>query len=290
MKLRGLIVAMIGLLALSGCQASVAQPGKLSVVVGLYPYAYLAEAIGGDRVAVTNLTKPGAEPHDLELTAQQIIAVATSNLTVFETGLQPAVDAAVANAGPANVLDVTTVVPLEERDKTPDPHIWLDPTKMITVARAIAAELTRIDPAGQSTYASGLAAVTTELTTLDQTYASGLATCQRQDFITTHAAFGYLAERYGLIQIAIAGISPDTDPSPARIADIQQIAREMGLTTVFFETLASPALADAIASDVGLKTAVLDPIEGITNQSAGTTYPEIMLSNLAALQRANGCS
>jgi len=285
MKLSAAVLVVAGVVMLEGCTVPATPPG-VSVVAGLYPYAYLAEAIGGDLVTVTNLTQPGAEPHDLELTARQVIAVATSDLTIYEAGLQPAVDAAVANATPARALDVTTVVLREGTD----PHVWLDPVRMVTLAEAIAQQLTQIDPAHAAAYAAGLEGVTAELHAIDGEYAAGLARCTRRDFITTHAGFGYLAERYGLTQIPIAGISPDAEPSPARIADIQRTAQANNLTTVFFETLASPELARTIAGDLGLTTDVLDPIEGLTSESRGTDYPSLMAANLAALRLANGCS
>ena len=147
MKLSAAVLVVAGVVMLEGCTVPATPPG-VSVVAGLYPYAYLAEAIGGDLVTVTNLTQPGAEPHDLELTARQVIAVATSDLTIYEAGLQPAVDAAVANATPARALDVTTVV---HRDGT-DPHVWLDPVRMVTLAEAIAQQLTQIDPAHAAAY------------------------------------------------------------------------------------------------------------------------------------------
>ncbi|MDR2974691.1 MAG: metal ABC transporter substrate-binding protein [Propionibacteriaceae bacterium] len=298
MKLRPLVVATLAALSLSGCVASPTanEPGTLSVVVGLYPYAYLAQAVGGDRITVTNLTKPGAEPHDLELSAVQVAAVGSSDLTIYEKTLQPAVDAAVDQTTPAHTLDVTTIIPLEDHAidedgaTAVDPHIWLDPVHMVTLAKAIADQLSTIDPTNAATYTTNLGALTTELNGLDQSYTTGLAHCERSAFITTHAAFGYLAERYGLSQIPIAGVEPDTDPSPDRIAEIQQTAIKDGITTVFFETLVSPALATSIAEDLGLKTDILDPIEGITDQSRGDDYPSIMASNLTALTSANGCS
>ncbi|MDR0285328.1 MAG: zinc ABC transporter substrate-binding protein [Propionibacteriaceae bacterium] len=288
MKLGALAVASS--LLLGGCAAvPTAPPGTITVVVGLYPYAYLAEQIGGDRVSVTNLTQPGAEPHDLELTARQIAAVATADLTIYQAGLQPAVEAAVAeNAAPS--LEATTVVPLATHDNQVDPHIWLDPVNMVTLADAVAARLTALDPAGAATYATGLAAVTTTLTSLDDRYASTLTACERTVFLTTHDAFWYLAGRYGLTQIAIAGISPDAEPSPLRIAEIHETAQTHHLTTVFFETLAAPELADTIAGDLGLATDVLDPLEGLTAQSRGDDYAQVMTSNLTALAQANGCS
>ena len=170
-----------------------------------------------------------------------------------------------------------------------DPHIWLDPIRLGLVAGAIRDQLTAVDPGHAAAFAANYAAVEARLGQLDQAYRTGLADCQRSSFITTHAAFGYLADRYDLTQIAIAGVSPDAEPSPLHIADIQATAAREGITTIFFETLVSPALAEAIAGDLRLTTDVLDPIEGITDQSRGADYFEIMESNLTALRQANGC-
>ncbi len=325
MKFKTPLLLAAAALLLSACSAGPSAGGSdpaddgLSVVVGLYPYAYLSQEVGGDRVSVTNLTKPGAEPHDLELTTQQVAQVGAADLVVYEAGLQPAVDAAVKEAGPAKSLDVTQVVPLktfveadpEESHETeaadedhgsesghshdeeyggPDPHVWLDPNLMVTIAGAIADQLKAIDPAGAESYTANLATLTASLKGLDQDFSTGLAQCQRTGFITTHAAFGYLADRYHLTQIPISGLSPDAEPSPDRIAEIQKLAVDEGITTIFFETLVAPDLAESIASDLGLATDVLDPIEGITDQSRGDDYPSLMHSNLTALKTANGCA
>jgi len=289
MKYRAVCSIVVTALALAGCGAPSSGAGTILVTAGLYPYAWLAQEIGGAHVSVINLTPPGAEPHDLELTAKQVASVQVSDLTIYEAGLQPNVDSAVAQTHPAHSLDVTTVVPLEVHDRNLDPHIWLDPVRMVTLAHAIAVQLTEIDPANAQAYTDNLAAVTSTLTGIDADYSSGFTDCDRTQFLTTHAAFSYMAERYGLTQISISGISPDAEPSPDRIADIHRIAEEQGLTTVFFETLASPELAQSIADDLHLKTDVLDPIEGITDQSRGSDYADIMVSNLTALRTANGC-
>jgi len=310
------LVAVIGVLALlatSACETGAAaegtKPGQLLIVTAFYPFQFIAEQIAGPRAHVTSLTKPGAEPHDLELTPRQVASVYDADLVVYQRYFQAAVDEAVAQNGNAhgtdNVLDTASVVkledhgPLGEQNNDPtdpagitnlDPHVWLDPIHMITITQAVDRKLDSIDPVHRADYNRNAARLITQLKSLDAQYRSGLATCQRKEFITTHAAFGYLAERYGLKQISITGLSPDTEPSPARIAQVQQIAKAHGITTIFYETLVSPAIARSIAGDLGLKTDVLDPIEGITRQSRGNNYFTVMKSNLTALQRANGCT
>ena len=282
------------------------QPGRLTIVAAFYPLQFVAQRVAGDRVTVTSLTQPGAEPHDLELTPRQVASLTTASLVIYEKGFQPAVDEAVVQSENPQVIETTTVVPLlplaspdgdldhgggaKDDHSALDPHVWLDPTAVSRIARAVEQRLSTIDPDHAADYGRNADTLVKELDDLDQTIRSGLAHCVRTEFMTTHAAFGYLAERYHLTQIGISGLSPDSEPSPARIAEVQRVARDYGITTVFSETLASPAVAQAVAGDLGLATDVLDPIEGITSQSRGQDYLSVMSANLAALRKAGGCS
>lgn len=297
-------VVIVGLLAIAGCQqAASARPGQLSVVVAFYPFQFIAERVAGPYAAVQNLTYPGEEPHDLELTAQQVVAVTDADLVVYERSFQPAVDEAVAETGNPHVLDTTTVVPLmtltqegdtdlghSSHDHGLDPHAWLDPTNMITITDAVAARLAAIDPTHAQAYRANADTLDAQLRKLDRDFATALAHCARSQFVTTHAAFGYLARRYHLEQIPINGLTPDAQPSPSRIAAVQAEARQYHITTIFSETLSTPAVADAIARDLHLRTDVLDPLEGLTAHSRGTDYLSVMRANLTALRTANGCS
>ena len=308
----GAFVCLLSLLAAAACAGSgspstpTSTPGQLRIAAAFYPLQFIAQRVAGEHATVVNLTQPGAEPHDLELTPRQVASLTTANLVVYEKGFQPDVDEAVGQSENREVIDTTTVVSLRPlmtngddlghgdgagRDHPAlDPHVWLDPTSVSRIAGAVEARLVIIDPDHAADYRRNTRELEQELGGLDRTYRSGLAHCVRTEFITTHAAFGYLAQRYHLTQIAISGLSPDAEPSPARIAEVQRVAQEYGLTTIFSETLVSPALAKAIAGDLGLVTDVLDPIEGLTDQSRGHDYFSIMASNLAALRKAGGCS
>jgi zinc transport system substrate-binding protein len=307
-----LLICMLMLLGLTACAsakpastASTQTDGRLAIVTAFYPLQFVAERVAGDHAAVANLTQPGAEPHDLELTPRQVASLTTANLVIYEKGFQPAVDEAVIQSENSQVIDITAIVPLrplpttaDDHDQEPathdhsalDPHIWLDPTSLIRIARVVENQLSIIDADHATDYVRNAAALTKDLRRLDHAFRSGLADCVRTEFITTHAAFGYLAQRYHLTEIPISGISPDTEPSPARIAQVHHLAQEHGITTIFSETLVSPAVAEAIAGDLGLATDVLDPIEGITDQSQGNDYLSVMSANLAALRKAGGCS
>jgi zinc transport system substrate-binding protein len=306
----GTALAVSSLLVTAACgptngdPAASDQPAQLDIVVASYPFQFIAERVAGPYGAVQNLTEPGAEPHDVELTPRQVADIADADLVIYEQSFQPAVDAAVEQEGGDHILDTATVVPLQPLQESHDhagseadrhghggldPHVWLDPTNVAGIAAAVTARLGEADPAHRADFQANVATLKTELSDLDRDFTQSLQTCARREFITSHAAFGYLARRYRLEQIAISGLSPDAEPSPARIAEVHDQAREHQITTIFYETLVSPAVAQAIAGDLGLKTDVLDPVEGITDQSRGSDYVAVMRSNLEALRKANEC-
>ncbi|SCY85538.1 zinc transport system substrate-binding protein [Streptomyces sp. 136MFCol5.1] len=298
----------LGLTGLSACSTSDAAESKngdkLDVVASFYPMQFLAEEIGGTHVSVTTLTKPGVEPHDLELSPRQIGGLGDADYILYLKGIQPAVDDAIAQSGVRNSVDAAKLTTLEDHGTETggdehghahegegagaDPHIWLDPVKYAEVAKGVGKSLEKADPNHAADYRTNTDALLKKLDALNASYKAGLRTTTTKTFITTHSAFGYLAERYGLVQEGIAGIDPETEPSPARIKDIHSIAEKSNATTVFFETLASDKTAKTVAADTGLKTDVLDPLEGITAKSKGDNYIEVMQSNLAALQKALG--
>lgn len=305
--------AVLGLTALSACSTSGTSGHKdgdrLNVVASFYPMQFLAERIGGDHVSVSTLTKPGMEPHDLELSPRQTGGLSDADFILYLKGIQPAVDDAIKLSESPNALNVTTLTTLEDHgtevgdeehghdehdhdhggeDAGADPHIWLDPVKYTEVAKGVGKSLEKTDPDHAADYRENTAALVEELGALDTAYRTGLKDTATRTFITTHSAFGYLAERYGLTQEGIAGIDPEAEPSPARISALHSIAKEKKVTTVFFETLASDKTAKTVAGDTGLKTDVLDPLEGITEKSKGDDYIEVMKSNLAALRTALG--
>lgn len=299
-------------LILTGCSAgspdnaTISASDSMSVAVAFYPFEFIAERVGGTEVNVTNLTQPGAEAHDLELTAQQIAGLADAALLVYQAGFQPAIDDALQQVQPAalvNTADFVTFLTAEgetdthdhsaETETDPsgdDPHTWLDPDNMIAIAEHVRDALSQARPAAASSFASNTKALIADLKSLDTEFKTGLANCAIDTFITSHAAFGYLAHRYNLTQVGIRGLEPDVEPSAARIAEVQQIAKEKKVTTIFFETLVSPVVSESLAGDLGLKTDVLDPLEGITSDSKGTDYLEVMRANLTALRSANQCS
>ena len=290
-------------LALTGCAAPASPDatGKLSVEVAFYPFQFVAERVGGDAVSVASLTAPGSEPHDLELTPRQVAALGTADLVVYQSGFQPAVDTAMEQAKPARVVDTASFLTMLTATAGPDeqaagaggskdPHTWLDPTKMITIAEHVRDALSEARPEQAATFAANASQLVANLTTLDIDVKAELTGCAITPFITSHAAFGYLAARYGLTQVGIRGLEPDVEPSAARLAEVHQIARDNQVTTIFFEALVSPVVSQSVAGDLGLRTDVLDPLEGITPDSRGTDYLEVMRANANSLKVSNQCS
>ncbi|MES5821247.1 zinc ABC transporter substrate-binding protein [Streptomyces sp. RG80] len=298
----------LGLGTLSACSTDSAAAGntdKFDVVASFYPMQYLAEQIGGDHVNVTTLTEPGQEPHDLELSTKQTAELGEMDAVLYLKNLQPAVDKAVSQSEVKTKIDAASLTKLEdhgdvehehgaeeehsdEEEHALDPHIWLDPVKYREVAEGVAKAFEKADPDHAADYKKNAAALTKKLDGLNTRFADGLENTSTKVFFTNHAAFGYLAERYGLTQEAISGLDPDSEPSPARIKELQTEAKADGVTTVFYETLVSDKTAKTLASDAGLKTDVLDPLEGITDKSKGDDYFQVMESNLAALKTALG--
>lgn len=310
----GLAILSAAALLASGCSAfsegggeSSGGSGGPTVVAAFYPLAWLTERVTeGTDAEVELLTTPGSEPHDLELDVSKTAQVAEADLVVYEADFQPAVDDTIAQNAQGDTLDVAglaDLVPVEESAEeheehageeehdhdhgSLDPHFWQDPVRVAAVADAVAGELASLDEDNADTYEANAAALRKDLEALDASYAAGLADCTRDTIVVSHDAFGYL-EKYGLHIASIVGLSPDAEPTAAVLAELQDLIKEEGITTVFSEPL-KPALGEGIAADLGLTNGVLDPIEGLSDATSGEDYLSLMESNLTSLQSANGC-
>ncbi|KRF15458.1 hypothetical protein ASG90_12250 [Nocardioides sp. Soil797] len=317
---RVVATALTATLLLAGCSA-LSDDGNATgrqITTAFYPLAYATERVAGNHFDVVNLTNPGVEPHELELSVQQTGEVAEARLVVFENGFQPAVDKAVEQTAEGETLDVADVIDLvpfsdhasddgdehgedhsdehehehEGHDNHDhgdvDPHFWLDPLLMADFADAVATKLSDLDPDNADDYAANAADFRKELEALDKEYADGLANCKRNTVVVNHDAFGYQA-RYGLHFEAITGLSPGAEPTAQTRAALEKLIRNDGLTTVFSEALGSKQAADSIADDLGIKSQVLDPIEGLSDKSSNEDYLSLMRANLAVLTKANDC-
>jgi zinc transport system substrate-binding protein len=286
------VATLLAVLAIAGCSADDDPAGgKLRVVAGFYPLAWMAESVGGSHVEVDSLASGAQEPHDLELAPREVAELVDADVVVYLSGFQPAVDDAVDQAAADGVYDAADHADLDHRDREgrTDPHFWLDPVRFRSVTRAFTAFLASRDPAHRADYEASGARVEAQLTSLDADMRSGLASCTRRELVTSHEAFGYLASRYGLEQVGITGLDPEAEPSPADLAEVTRFVEDHDVRTVYFETLVSSDVADAIAAETGARTAVLDPIEGLTGASAGSNYPEVLRADLASIRRGQPC-
>ncbi len=335
-QMKNRIVQVVGTIVVvavgvgSGCSGE-SDPGddgaRPTVVASFAPLAWAAERIGGDAIDVVDLTPPGVEPHDLELSPSQIATVGDARLAiVVGGGFQPAVEDAAAGLGDdALVLldridlgdgadddhadDSADDHPGDDADDDADdhadaaddghghgdvdPHIWLDPVLMVEVVEVMGDEIAQRLPADAERIQTNVEALVSELVALDRDARDVLATCGRRELITAHDAFGRFAARYDLTAIPIAGISPDIEPSPDRLAELTDLAREHGVTTIFAEVLVSPEIAETLAREAGgLEVARLDPIEGFTDEQrdAGVTYLDVMRDNVDAVSAGLDCA
>ncbi|MFC3494873.1 metal ABC transporter solute-binding protein, Zn/Mn family [Glycomyces rhizosphaerae] len=329
---RFILVPTLGLAAaaaLAACGSGSDDPaadGEISVVTAFYPLTFATERVGGDHVAVTNLTPAGQEPHDLELAPSDIAAIEEADFVVYLKGFIPELDAAVEEYAADKSLDVLTAVETSEYDYTQaieeeeeahaeeeateeatatedehgheeelegvDPHVWLDPIRYGQIGTAIGEGLAGLDEVNAADYTAGAEALNADLTSLDAEFTDALAARASDTIVTSHAAFGYLADRYGLTQIAISGLSPDQEPDSQHMAEVAEYVETNGISTIFFETLVSPDIADTLAAETGAQTAVLNPIEGLTQEQldADADYFTVMRENLATLQTALGAA
>lgn len=308
-----------GTILLAACEGAAGsgsddRGGPLDVVGGFYPLAEAAERVGGEHVAVANLTPAGAEPHDLELDPQQTRQVLEADVAVvMGRGFQPAVER-VAQEREAPTLRVLRELPVagggtvaehehehgheehadghqEHAEGALDPHVWLDPGLMEDLVGETAATLSEVDPAHEGEYRANAAAYGAQLERLDAAYDRALTGCDRRVLVTSHEAFGWLAERYGLRERGIVGLTPEAEPDPRRLAQLAQLVRRTGTTTVFTETIVSARIARTLAREAGVRTAVLNPLEGLTDEqlARGEDYLSVMRDNLRLLERSLGC-
>jgi zinc transport system substrate-binding protein len=294
---RGVVLVVTGSITLLASPLLAPTAGaarhRVEVVASFFPLAEAAKQIGGADVTVRNLTPPGAEPHDLELTPDDRDALEDADLVIaLGGGFQPAIEDAVDQRDGASLVLVDNLPAKDRAHAKTDPHLWLDPVQMRRIATQVARALTKADPKAADGIARRAAAFDVELGSLDTDYRTGLSHCERDLVVTSHAAFGWLARRYGLRQEGVAGIDPESEPGPDRIADLADLVARTGTTTVFTEDLVSPKVADALAREAGVKTETLSPLEGLTDaqRAHGATYVSVMRANLRKLRTALGCS
>ncbi|MBI3633635.1 MAG: zinc ABC transporter substrate-binding protein [Candidatus Vogelbacteria bacterium] len=263
---------------------------KLKITASFYPLYFFVQQVGGDKVSVKNFTPVGVEPHDYEPTARDMASIDDSKIVFLNGGglesWSKNLKFELMESGP-KVVTLGDGLIISQ-----DPHIWLSPRLAIVMVTRIGNVLAEVDPANKSFYDDNTTKLLGQLNSLDAKYAAELANCKQQDIITSHAAFGYMAKDYHLTQVAIAGLSPDSEPSSKQLIEISKFASKNNIKYIFFESLVSPKLSDTIAEEVGAKTLVLNPIEGITAEemAKGENYLTKMISNLNNLEIALQCN
>ncbi len=292
--LRRRALALSALLLLAGCRAPAASPGGLPVVATIYPLAEFARRIAGAAANVRTLIPPGVEAHDYEPTPKDLATLAHSRLFIYNgAGFEPWAPRLIAQLPEGTRrVDATAGLPLVRAESGVDPHVWLDPLLAQQQAERIAAALVQVDPGGRTRYETNAVALRAEFQALDAGYRQVLSGCRRKEFLTAHAAFGYLARRYGLRMIAVSGLAPEAEPSASRVKEIVQQARRAAIRVVYIEPLGEQRVAETIAREIGGVTAVLDPLENLTveAQRAGKNYFTVMHENLDQLAQGLDCS
>lgn len=277
-----------------------AEAARIPVIASFYPLFEFAGRIGGGGAVVRNLVPAGASAHDYEPTAREVAALRGARLVIYNgAGFEPWIKKILPTL-PASVVRVnaTSGLPLMRgrdahghAESGLDPHVWLDPVLARQQAGLILAGFVRADPGRRAAYETNAAALRADFDALHRRYADTLKTCRKQVIVTAHAAFGYLAARYGLTMVPIFGLSPEVEPSPARLRAVLREVRKHGVRVIYYETLTSPRVAQAIAREVGAKTLVLNPVEGLTpaQRAGGATYFTVMDDNLRNLVEGLDC-
>ena len=271
------------------------EDDRVRVVTSFYPLYFFTKEIGGGQVTVENLTPAGTEPHDYELTPRNIVALRESRLLVINGELEPwkdKIDWILSGQGPQVVEVGDGIIRVTEFGPgAVDPHIWLSPRLAKVMVESIAQGLVRGDQVNSDEYLTNAKRLLSELDRLDSEFKQGLARCKRREMVVAHTAFGYLALDYGLVQVGIAGLSPDEEPSIKRMAEVASLVKSKEVKTIFFERILSPKLAETIATETGATSAVLDPLEGLTveDQNTGSNYLSVMRVNLVNLREALEC-
>jgi len=298
--------AMIVIIVIGGAavlqltkQTARTNDDKLLVTASYYPLYDFARQVGGDKVNVVTMTPAGAEPHDYEPSPQALIDAHNAKVFIYNGGpMEPWVDSFLSdykniavNASQGITLEKTDEDDGHAHDVASDPHFWLDPVLAQQIVNTIRDGLSKADPANSSYYASRANSYNEKLAELDRSFADGLASCTLNTAISSHGAFSYLAHRYGFTVISIAGIEPEDEPSPAKMAELTNLVKQKGIKYIFFESLVSPRLAQTIALETGAETLVFDPIEGLSaeDQSKGRDYLSVQYDNLKNLRTALEC-
>lgn len=290
--MKRIIIILILIASLApGCIGQPRTSEKINVVTTFYPLYEFSKRIGGEKAEISMLVPAGVEPHDWEPGPQDIIKIESAQIFVYNgAGLELYVDKMLKNIESQKLISVNSSEGIEllKEGGVTDPHVWLDPVLAKHQVEAIEKAFIKADSTNSDYYTANAQALMQDLDTLDAYVSKELAPAKKKVFISSHNAFSYFANRHGLKQIAIAGFSPDAEPSAAQIAEIIKLAQENNAKYIFFETLVSPKLSEVVAKEAGAQTLVLNPIEGLTDDQTkrGENYFTLMRENVRNLKLA----
>lgn len=301
-----IVIALFAVVGAACASDTNSTPDDATVVITTtYPLTFIAERIGGDRISVTQLVKPGVEAHDFEPAPSDVRAIAESDLFIYNHPAFEswALNAAAASSGDNENSTVTVqTVNLElkgenhggqEHDHSElDAHVWLNPLEAQEQADRILSALTEVDPDGSQIYTRNADALDIELRALDELITAQLTNCDLDDVVVSHLAFGHMAERYGFHQIGLAGLSPEFESGPSQIATVIEKIDELGINHILQEPIVSDRLAETVSAETGAQLLVLHPLEVRTSDEAsqGLSYIDIMKKNADALGTAMACA
>jgi zinc transport system substrate-binding protein len=267
------------------------QSSKINVVASFFPIYEFAKQVGGDRVNIMTLIPAGVEPHDYEPTIQQLQEAENADVVFFNgLGFE---DSWIGRINNDNLVDTSSLLNLSQGSKTRNPHVWLDPVLAKAQVQQVENALIEIDPNNKLYYQDNAMNFTAELDALDSEIKNVLQTCNKKDFVAFHDAFGYFANRYGLIQHSVQGISPEGEVLPQRIEQTIRLAVDLGLNVIYAEELLDPRFAEVIAQEIpNGKVLVLSPLEGIEKEEmdTGIGYLDKMEQNISNLKVGLECS
>ncbi|MCH8063098.1 MAG: zinc ABC transporter substrate-binding protein [Chloroflexi bacterium] len=263
--------------------------GDILVVTTTYPLQYFAERIGGSAVEVVNLVSPGVEAHDFEPRPADIRLLDRADLVLYNgLGFEPWMGRALSNVSDRPRV----IVEASKGAANDDPHVWLDPLKAAQQVKLIRDALIGADASMSESFAQAGVALIEELQALNNRYADGLASCELTSFVTSHDAFGHLALRYGLDQIPVSGLSPESEPSAGELARLADEILEMGARYLLVEPGGSTRLLQTLASETGAQLLILHPLASLTKAEVqrGEDYFSIMGTNLTTLRTVLQCN
>lgn len=296
------VILAFSMLVLTGCSNTTAETKdvgsgeKISVYTSFYVMYDFTKKIGGDKINITNLVPAGTEPHDWEPSPSDMANIEKADILVYNgAGMENWTDKVLKSINNKKLITVEASKGLKLLDNTDksedleyDPHVWLNPLLAKQEMEAIKNALVKADSANKDYYEKNYIDNAKKLDELDQEYKTTVSKFSKKDIVVAHQAFGYICNAYGLNQVAIEGLAADSEPSPAKMAEIVKFVKANNVKYIFFEELVSPKVAEAIAHETGASTAALNPLEGLEDSDikVGKDYFSVMRDNLEVLKKA----